>query len=98
MFLDSTPSGSDAFFITRSQLLPRDRDEQLDLYDARAGGGFERSIAEPCLGEACRGASPASPALPAPGTSSFAPAPGAAPGHRPHKHKKHRRHKRGGSR
>jgi hypothetical protein len=53
MFLDSTPSGNDAFFITREKLLPRDKDEQLDLYDARVGGGFEDTTAPPCNGEGC---------------------------------------------
>jgi outer membrane protein assembly factor BamB len=55
MFLDSTPSGNDAFFITRERLLPRDKDEQLDLYDARVGGGFEEIVNAPCGGDACRG-------------------------------------------
>jgi DNA-binding beta-propeller fold protein YncE len=55
MFLDSTPSGDDAFFITREQLLPRDKDSQLDLYDARVGGGFEETTYAPCNPEACAG-------------------------------------------
>jgi hypothetical protein len=55
MFLDSTPSGNDVFFITREQLLLRDRDEQLDLYDARVGGGFEETPIAPCSGAACKG-------------------------------------------
>jgi NHL repeat len=55
MFLDSTPSGDDAFFITREKLLPRDKDEQLDLYDARVGGGITDAPKEICNGEACKG-------------------------------------------
>ncbi len=62
MFLDSTPSGNDAFFITRSRLVPSDKDEQMDLYDARVGGGFpEEPAPPPCEGEACKGSSPAAP-------------------------------------
>jgi hypothetical protein len=66
MFEDSTPSGDDAFFITREQLLASDKDQQLDLYDARVGGGFDESPPPPpCGGEAaCKGASPAAPAPP----------------------------------
>jgi hypothetical protein len=58
MFLDSTPSGNDAFFITRQQLLARDKDQRLDLYDARVGGGFEEPKTTPCSGEACKGPIP----------------------------------------
>jgi hypothetical protein len=55
MFVDSSASGDDAFFITRQKLLPRDEDDQLDLYDARVGGGFEEEAAAAgCTGESCR--------------------------------------------
>ncbi len=39
-FGDATPSGSDAFFTTREQLVLQDHDELADLYDARVGGGI----------------------------------------------------------
>jgi hypothetical protein len=55
MFMDSSADGSDAFFITRDQLLPTDKDEMLDLYDARVGGGFTEAEESPCLAEACKG-------------------------------------------
>lgn len=55
MFVDSSAEGDDAFFITRERLLPRDKDQQLDLYDARVGGGFEEPASVPCGGEACAG-------------------------------------------
>jgi DNA-binding beta-propeller fold protein YncE len=67
-FVDSTPSGNDAFIITREQLLPRDKDQQLDLYDARVGGGFEEAITAPCGGDACKG--PITPPPPQPGAPS----------------------------
>jgi hypothetical protein len=55
MFMDSSASGDDAFFITRDRLLPTDKDEMLDLYDARVGGGFTEAEESPCLAEACKG-------------------------------------------
>lgn len=70
-FLDSTPSGNDAFFVTRQQLVPRDGDQQLDLYDARVGGGFEERAATKCGTEGCRESVPPSPSQPSAGSSSF---------------------------
>ena len=55
-FLDASASGKDVFFTTWNSLVPFDKDNLMDLYDARAGGGFEFSAQEPCLGKACRGA------------------------------------------
>jgi NHL repeat len=95
MFVDATPSGKDAFFITREQLVLRDKDEQLDLYDARVGGGIAEDTTPPCLGEACRGPLSGAPEQPGPTTSSFA-----GPGNeKPKKQKKkkkrkHKSHKR----
>jgi DNA-binding beta-propeller fold protein YncE len=34
-FMNATPSGSDVFFTTREQILPQDKDDLVDLYDAR---------------------------------------------------------------
>jgi hypothetical protein len=77
MFVDATPSGNDAFFITRQQLLPQDKDEQLDLYDARAGGGFSGGgETTPCGGEACKGSLAAPPVQPSIGSSVFNGGPG----------------------
>jgi hypothetical protein len=61
MFLESSHSGDDAFFITREQLVPADRNAQLDVYDARVGGGFPEVESPLCQGEACAG-----PLAPAP--------------------------------
>lgn len=72
MFLNATPSGDDAFFVTREQILPRDRDDLLDLYDARVGGGLEEGLgAFPCSGEGCKGPVSSPPAARTPGSSSF---------------------------
>jgi hypothetical protein len=66
-------SGKNVFFTTRDQLVLKDRDDLIDLYDAREGGGIasetETSRGE-CQGEACQPAiSP--PNDPTPGSSSF---------------------------
>lgn len=68
-FLDASPSGDDAFIVTREPLVGWDRDELADLYDVRVGGGF----AEPpppaarCEGSDCQvGSAPP----PAPGAAS----------------------------
>ena len=70
-FLDASPSGKDAFFTTWDQLVPFDKDDLMDLYDASVGGGFEFSAQEPCLGEACLGASGSTPETQSPGSASF---------------------------
>jgi hypothetical protein len=88
MFVDSDPSGDDAFFITREQLLPQDQNSQLDLYDARVQGGFVGSQTTPCEGAACRGALVAPPAQSAPGSAEFA-----GPGNPAKKHKAAKKHK-----
>jgi hypothetical protein len=72
LFVNSTPSGDDAFFITRQRLLPQDQDELLDLYDARTGGGFESLGTATCGGEGCKSAPAAGPSFLGPGSGSFA--------------------------
>jgi DNA-binding beta-propeller fold protein YncE len=54
-FLDATPSGDDAFFLTKGRLSVLDKDDQLDAYDARVGG-IEAVLHPPqeCAGEACQ--------------------------------------------
>ncbi len=78
-FIEATPTGSDAFFVTDGQLLPQDTDTAFDIYDAR-----ECTQVSPCLTppeppspgcsdtETCRPALPAqqTPAGPA-GTAVF---------------------------
>jgi hypothetical protein len=57
--VDSSPAGRDVFFKTESSLLPQDPGA-VDIYDARAGGGFAALPAapQPCQGEACQAAVP----------------------------------------
>lgn len=58
-FLDASADGTDVFFLTPAPLDPADS-EGLDVYDARAGGGFpEPPPPAPCEGDDCQG-----PALP----------------------------------
>jgi hypothetical protein len=55
-FLAASPSGDDVFIVTTERLLPSDRDLNLDVYDARIGGGFPMppSPGVPCEGDACQ--------------------------------------------
>jgi hypothetical protein len=69
-FLDSTPSGSDAFFTTKDHLVGWDKDENADVYDARVNGGFPEPPPQgpPCEGDACQPA-PSLPLEATPGSS-----------------------------
>lgn len=97
-FLAMDPTGKNVFFTSRDQLVLPDRDDLIDLYDAREGGGIasetETSRGE-CQGEACA-PSIAAPNDPTPGSSSFE-----GPGNvdeqkaaKKHKHKKRRHGKK----
>jgi hypothetical protein len=71
-FLDASVSGDDVFFTTREQLVGIDTDNQVDLYDARVGGGIAAQNPPPvfpCEGEACQGALSGAPFLPGVGSS-----------------------------
>jgi hypothetical protein len=70
-FLDTSRNGDDVFFTTNSSLLPQDPG-LIDVYDARANGGFLASPSPPgpCQGEACLTA-PAPPNDPTPASASF---------------------------
>ncbi len=75
-FMDASPDGSDAFFVTRQQLVGWDNDSSYDLYDARVEGGFPEPAPVPaaCKGESCLPAGQAAPA--AQPTASKATGPG----------------------
>jgi len=74
-FGDADEEGENAFFFTSAQLVAQDRDELVDVYDARVGGGIAAQEAEPavpCEGEAgCRGSAPSRPSSSSPGSTSF---------------------------
>jgi hypothetical protein len=53
-FLAADPSGKNVFFTSRDQLVEADKDDLIDLYDAREGGGFPpEAPSGECQGEAC---------------------------------------------
>lgn len=94
-FLDTDSSGQNVFFTTRQQLVPRDRDELIDLYDARVNGGVAEDYEVPateCLGEGCQ---PASPPPPVESTAASAGVNGSGNvkpnGAKKHHQKKHKR-------
>lgn len=96
-FINATPSGSDAFFVTNAPLLLRDKDELFDVYDARVNGGLpaetETTRGE-CQGEACQPAAIV-PNDPTPASSSFSGAGNPVAKQKHHRRKKHKRHARG---
>ncbi len=63
-FLDASASGNDVFFATADQLVSQDRDNRIDVYDARVDGGFPASVPlQVCdNGDSCK-----PPATPQPG-------------------------------
>jgi hypothetical protein len=70
-FVDASANGRDVFFKTTSSLVPQDPG-LLDIYDARAGGGFPPPLPPKpfCEGQACQGAK-APPRVPTPASLSF---------------------------
>lgn len=87
-YLGTDEAGVNAFFTTRQRLLAADKDDLVDLYDARIGGGFPTAPAQTeCSGEACQ--APPSPV----GESS--PGSTTVPGVTPIKKKSHpKKHKK----
>ncbi len=72
-FLAVDPTGRNVFFTTRDRLSPRDRDESIDLYDAREDGGIAAEGEVPrseCQGEACQPL-PITPDDPTPTSANF---------------------------
>ncbi len=70
-FLDASPSGNDAFFLTNSSLLAQDPG-LFDVYDARVGGGLPPPPPPPpdCQGETCKPPATA-PNDPTPASSTY---------------------------
>ncbi len=70
-FFDADPSGNNAFFATAASLLPSDPG-QIDLYDARAGGGLPppAQAGPECEGQACQ-SPPPPPGFQTPASSAF---------------------------
>ena len=100
-FLAMDPSGKNVFFTTRDRLTGRDRDDLIDLYDAREGGGIEEeteTLEPECQGESCQPV-PAVPNDPTPASSTFEGSGNVVekskkPKHKKHQRKKQRKHKK----
>ena len=75
--IGSDATGSNVFFATADQLVPRDTDTQVDVYDARVCTpsspclSSAASVPAGCLGEGCHGTPPAASPRLAPGSASF---------------------------
>jgi hypothetical protein len=76
-FVDASSDGADVFFVTRQQLVAADRDENLDVYDARVGGGFPQPAGtdRACEGDECQGQARPAPAATIPGSAAISPHP-----------------------
>ncbi|HEX6455874.1 MAG TPA: hypothetical protein VF009_05080 [Solirubrobacterales bacterium] len=96
LFADASSSGEDAYFATATSIARADAGG-IDIYDARAGGGFfEPEPPPPCEGDDCQGPAPG-PEDATPGTATLEAAtnpPAHFRHHRRHRHHKHRRHHR----
>ena len=77
--LDANSDGDDVFIITSAQLLPKDRNENFDVYDARVGG-MPRAAPSECEGVACQGNSPVPPVFANPSSVIFSGAGNLTPG------------------
>jgi hypothetical protein len=69
--LDTSANGNDAFFVTRERLVPEDRNEETNLYDARVDGALPVSPPE-CVGTGCQGVPAAAPLFATPASVTFA--------------------------
>jgi hypothetical protein len=74
-FVDADADGSDVFILTAQPLVAQDKDELVDVYDARVGGGIpQQNVVEqpPCLlPDKCRAPVPPPPPTTQPVTPGF---------------------------
>ena len=73
-FADASEDGSDVFFVTDDRLVKQDTDYELDMYDARVGGGIEsqnKVEQEPCDAQRCVPPGMSPPAAPDPGSTQL---------------------------
>jgi Tol biopolymer transport system component len=73
IFVDASPSGSDAFVVTRDALTPWDRDDNVDLYDMRRDGGMLAPAAKAaaCDADTCRPPQRGKTAVASPGSEAI---------------------------
>ncbi len=70
--LGSDSTGANVFFETADRLVGQDTDTQVDVYDARIGGGFPYTPpSASCAGEACHGTPESAPSLGSPVSAAF---------------------------
>jgi hypothetical protein len=70
--IGASRSGGDVYFTTGDQLASQDTDTQVDIYDARIGGGFPPAAAPvQCQGDGCQSPLAGLPSAPAPGSVSY---------------------------
>jgi NHL repeat len=69
--LGSDSPGANVFFTTADQLVAQDDDTQLDIYDARIGGGFQYTQPESCQGDGCQGPQGSPPSAPGVASATF---------------------------
>jgi hypothetical protein len=84
-FGDASADGDDVFFLTREQLVGIDTDDDVDMYDARVGGGIANQNPPPppppCQGDQCQPPPPpqTDPAQPGTADAQGGDQPGAGP-------------------
>ncbi len=81
-FGDASVNGENVFFFTRQSLVGQDQDNNVDIYDARVGGGLEAQntpSSSPCEGEGCRGTPTIAPVFGAPSSTTLSGAGNLAP-------------------
>jgi hypothetical protein len=97
-FADADQSGNNAFLFTSQRLVAQDKDQLVDIYDARVGGGIESQNSgepSPCAGEGeCRSASAAPPQASAPSTVNPPSEGNFVPQHHKKKNHKKKHHKK----
>ncbi len=96
--IDASAEGEDVFFVTRAQLVPQDVNDNVNLYDAHAGGVLPPAEAQ-CTGTGCQGAPLPPTAFEAPASSTFAgvgnfPPQAGVEAHKPAKKRRVRKKKR----
>jgi hypothetical protein len=80
VLVGASESGSDVFFTTVDPLVPQDTDTEVDIYDARIGGGFPApSASSGCQGDTCQGLPSPPPLFGAPSSTTFSGAGNLAP-------------------
>jgi hypothetical protein len=71
---DASVTGNDVFFLTYEQLVGRDQDHLVDVYDARVGGWLasqNMTVPPPCEGEGCKAPVGGPAVFPTPSSATF---------------------------